>query len=75
MIGSWARATRAMYVLGAVDDLIMIIKADRCVVTFCFVFSFIFFIIETLFSALYRYLCSNFTHILLRLRVLQVSRL
>ena len=32
MIGSQARGNRAMHVLGAVDDLIMIIKADRCVV-------------------------------------------
>ena len=49
MIGSRARGNRAMHVLGAVDDLIMIIKADRCVVVFFYLF---FFILETLFFRL-----------------------
>ena len=42
MIGSRARGNRAMHVLGAVDDLIMIIKADRCVVVFFYLFFFYF---------------------------------
>ena len=51
MIGSRARGNRAMHVLGAVDDLIMIIKADRCVVVLV-LFFLVFFILETLFFRL-----------------------